>query len=143
MTVRPPTYLDSSAIVKLVVAEPESPALRSHLQGRRPLVSSAIARTEVSRACLMVGQFTLDRAAAALSRIELVRISDDVLSLASRIRPVSLGPLDAIHLATLVLVMEGAPGSFVTYDDRMARAARDLDVDVLSPSPRERGLSAW
>ena len=40
----PATYLDSSAIVKLVIAEPESTALRRHLRRRRPLVSSALAR---------------------------------------------------------------------------------------------------
>ena len=46
------TYLDSSAIVKLVIAEPESSALRKFLRRRRPLVASALARTEVTRAVL-------------------------------------------------------------------------------------------
>ena len=46
------TYLDSSAIVKLAVRETESDALRSHLRPRRPLVSSALARTDVFRALL-------------------------------------------------------------------------------------------
>jgi hypothetical protein len=39
-------YVDSSAIVKLAVAEPELPALRRYLSQRQPLMSSALARTE-------------------------------------------------------------------------------------------------
>ena len=50
------TYLDSSAIVKLAVAEPESAALRRYLRRRRPLVSSALARAEVARALLPLGE---------------------------------------------------------------------------------------
>ena len=50
------TYLDSSAIVKLVIAEPESSALRKFLRRRRPLVASALARTEVTRAVLGEGE---------------------------------------------------------------------------------------
>lgn len=46
------TYLDSSAIVKLAVREPHSDALRRYLRGRRPLLSSALARTEVLRSVL-------------------------------------------------------------------------------------------
>lgn len=43
-------YLDSSAIVKLAVREPESDALRRYLRTRHPRVSSALARAEVMRA---------------------------------------------------------------------------------------------
>lgn len=46
MTVDGVTYLDSSAIVKLVVREPESQALRRYLRGRR-VISSALARVRV------------------------------------------------------------------------------------------------
>ena len=40
------SYLDSSTIVKLIVKEQESAALRRYLRGRQALVSSALARTE-------------------------------------------------------------------------------------------------
>jgi hypothetical protein len=55
MTASRATYLDSSAIVKLAVAEPESPALRRYLRRRGPLVTSGLARTEGSRALLPIG----------------------------------------------------------------------------------------
>ena len=43
-------YLDSSALVKLVVAEPETPALIEFLAGWPHRVSSVLARVEVLRA---------------------------------------------------------------------------------------------
>jgi hypothetical protein len=46
------TYLNASAIVKLAVREPHSDAPWRYLRGRRPLLSSALARTEVPRSVL-------------------------------------------------------------------------------------------
>lgn len=59
------TYLDSSAIVKLAVREPESAALRRYLRRRRPPVSSALARTEVLRALLSAGSEAVARGRSA------------------------------------------------------------------------------
>jgi hypothetical protein len=54
-------YLDSSAIVKLAVHEPESAALRAYLRRRRPLVSSALARVEVARSLRPLGDVAIQR----------------------------------------------------------------------------------
>src|SRR5947209_8053132 len=94
-------YLDSSAIVKLAVAEPESAALRQYLRRRRPLVSSALARTEVARAMLPLGSAAVRRGLDALSRMELIRVSDRILGDAGAVLPADLRSLDAIHLATM------------------------------------------
>jgi predicted nucleic acid-binding protein len=139
VTVRPVTYLDSTAIVRLVVAEPESPALRAWLAGRRPVVTSAVARVEVARACLAVGDFTLHRAQDALARIEAVRLSDELMAMAGRLRPASLGALDSLHLATLAVLAQDAPATLVTYDRGMAAAARDLGVAVAAPGAAPAG----
>src|SRR3954468_15128791 len=93
-------YLDSSAIVKLAVREPESDALRRHLRRRRPLLSSALARAEVLRALLPGGEPALTSGRRVLARVDLVRINDRVLSAAGMLLPVELRTLDAIHLAT-------------------------------------------
>ena len=61
------TYVDSSAIVKLAIAEPESPALRRYLSRRRPLVCSALARTEVTRALLPAGAQAVARGQRGLA----------------------------------------------------------------------------
>jgi predicted nucleic acid-binding protein len=126
------TYLDSSAIVKLVVAEPESRALRTHLKRRRPLVSSALARTEVLRALLPAGETALSRGREVLRRLDLVRINDRVLDAASILEPVQVRSLDAVHLATAQLLGEDL-GQVITYDDRMADAARSLGLKTTSP----------
>ncbi len=127
------TYLDSSAVVKLVVAEPESRALRSHLRRRRPLVSSALARTEVLRALLPAGEIALSRARDVLRRLDLIRINDRVLDAAGILHPAQVRSLDAIHLATAQLI-GGDLGQLITYDDRMADAARSLGLKITAPS---------
>ena len=93
-------YLDSSAVVKLVVAEPGSAALRTHLRRRQPLVSSALARTEVLRALLPAGEPALARGREVLRRLDLVRINDRILDAAAVLPPAQMRSLDAIHLAT-------------------------------------------
>lgn len=127
------TYLDASAIVKLVVAEPESPALRRYLGRRRPWVSSALARTEVSRAVLSAGPAAVRAAAVVLARIDLIRINDRVLDLAGQLRPEELRPLDAVHLVTAQL-FGGDLARLVTYDVRMAAAAAAMGTTVAAPA---------
>jgi predicted nucleic acid-binding protein len=126
------TYLDSSAIVKLAVREPESVALRRYLRRRRPLVSSALARTEVLRALLPAGDDAIAAGRTALKRLDLVRINNRVLNDAAALLPVEVRSLDAIHLATVEHL--GADlGALITYDDRMAEAAKQSGHRVVSP----------
>jgi predicted nucleic acid-binding protein len=81
------TYLDSSAIVKLAVREPESLALRRYLRRRQPLVSSALARTEVLRALLPAGDEAVVRGRSVLRRLDLVRVNDRILGAAGVLQP--------------------------------------------------------
>lgn len=126
------TYLDSSAIVKLAVRETESLALRRYLRRRRPLVSSALARTEVLRALLPAGDEALTRGRAVLQRIDLVRVNDRILSAAGVVGPPELRSLDAIHLATARELGDDLR-ALVTYDDRMAAAARQMGCTIVQP----------
>ncbi len=66
--------------MKLAVREPESDALRRHLRRRRPLVSSALARTEVLRSLLGGGTPALASGRRVLARIDLIRLNDRVLN---------------------------------------------------------------
>ncbi len=125
-------YLDSSAILKLAVREPESDALRRHLRRRRPWVSSALARTEVLRSLLSGGEEAVAAGRAVLARCDLVRVNDRVLNLAGTMSPAELRSLDAIHLATAER-LRGEIGELVVYDQRMADAARQLGHRVSSP----------
>jgi predicted nucleic acid-binding protein len=127
------TYLDSSAIVKLAIAEPESDALRRHLRRRRPLVSTALARAEVLRALLPAGSAALAAGECVLAGIELVRVNDRVLSAAASLQPVDLRTLDAIHLATARRFGKEL-AQLVTYDDRLQAAAAHLGIRTAAPS---------
>jgi len=127
------TYLDSSAIVKLVVKERESDALRQFLQRRHTLVSSALARTEVCRAVLPIGDRALRSAHEVLNRVELIRVNDRVLRLAGTLDPHRLRTLDAIHLASASL-LEPSLAHFVCYDERLTAAAADQGWAVADPA---------
>lgn len=129
----PAVYLDSSAIVKLAVEEPESMALRRFLRRRRPLVSSALARTEVLRALLLEGEAGLSRARAVLDRLDLIRVNDRVLAAAGVLPPAHMRSLDAIHIATAQLIGSDL-GHLVSYDERMVDAARTLGLRVAAPA---------
>lgn len=128
-----PSYLDSSAIVKLAVTEPQTPALRRYLARRRPLVSSALARTEVGRSLLPFGDQATRHGVDVLTRIDLVRINDRVLTDAGTLLPLELRSLDAIHLATARLFGDSL-AKVITYDDRLAEAARSLGFTVVAPA---------
>ncbi|HTW98463.1 MAG TPA: type II toxin-antitoxin system VapC family toxin [Acidimicrobiales bacterium] len=128
----PATYLDSSAIVKLAVREPESDALRRYLRRRRPLITSAVARTEVLRALLPGGERAVAAGRRVLSGIDLIRVNDQVLSGAGTLLPFEVRSLDAIHLTSAQRI--GADlGEIVTYDERMAGAARQMGCRVSAP----------
>lgn len=126
-------YLDSSAFVKLVVAERESAALRSYLRRRRARhVSSALLRTEALRAVRLLGPDALGRARQALRAIDLVAVADVILDTAGSLEPRVLRTLDAIHLATAISVGDDLD-EIVTYDARMRDAARLLGLSTAEP----------
>jgi predicted nucleic acid-binding protein len=131
--VRTATYLDPSALVKLAIEEPESAALRRYLRRRRPLVSSALARTEVVRALLLEGEEGLARGRSVLERVDLIRITDRILNAAAMLLPAEVRSLDAIHVASARQL--GADlGSLVTYDERMFEAAVELGLRTTAPA---------
>jgi uncharacterized protein len=115
--------------MKLVIAEPESTALRGYLR-RRHLMSSALARAEV---LLPAGETALSRGRDVLRRLALVRINDRVLDAAGILEPTQVRSLDAIHLATAQLLGDDL-GHVVTYDDRIAEAARQIGLKTASPT---------
>ena len=127
-------YLDSSALVKLVLPEPESGALFRFLESHPERISSAVARAEVIRAVRRATRSprALERADQVLDRVALVPVDDEVLAGAARLDPAALRSLDAIHIATaLSLPLLDA---FVAYDAQVIAAAVQLGCAVLSPS---------
>ena len=124
-------YLDSSAIVKLVRREPESPALVEEVLGDPERASSALAWTEVIRAARR-SRTNVDRASAVLEGIGLIPVDDGILRGAAELAPASLRSLDAIHLATAISLGDDLT-AVVAYDDRLIAAARRNGLSVRSP----------
>lgn len=125
-------YLDSSAIVKLVVKEPETVALRRFLRRRRTFVSSALARAEVLRAVMGHGEPAQKTAESVLARLELLRINDRVLRAAGMLPPAGLRTLDAIHLASALTLSDNLT-HVVCYDDRLTAAANECGLTTAAP----------
>jgi uncharacterized protein len=126
-------YLDSSAFVKVVVAEAESAALRSMLAARgAQRVSSSLLRTESLRAVRHLGPSALLVAREGLRRIGLISVDDRILDAAGVLEPGVLCTLDAIHLATAMAIGDDLE-AIVTYDERMIAAAGLLGLPSISP----------
>ena len=123
--------MDTSALVKLVVAERESGALAAAVRDVR-LLSSALTVTELRRAVLRRPQAPVQRVEHLLAVLVLAAVDRRVLDLAGRLDPPELRSLDAVHLAT-ALDLGARIAAVVTYDLRLAQAARDAGLAVESP----------
>ena len=126
--------MDTSALVKLIVDEPETGALREWLavEPREP-VSCDLARTEFLR---VVRRTAPDRAVAArrlLEAVTLTQVTTAVFEQAGRLDPASLRSLDAIHLAAALDLGDDLDG-LVTYDSVLARAAASAGIEVAAPA---------
>ena len=129
-----PIYLDSSAVVKLVFEEAETPALEAFLIGRPVRVSSSLARIEVLRVARSVSDGLVRRhASQVLAALTLIAPDAALLADAADLDPISLRALDAIHLATAVALVPDIDG-IVVYDLRLADAARQAGLTVWAPS---------
>jgi predicted nucleic acid-binding protein len=128
-------YLDASAIVKLVVRESESAALRAHLAGAE-LVTSEISLTEVPRAAHVKTGRTeaVALAEAILRRFDLVVLDDDLHRAAARAAPRELRTLDALHLVAAER-LRGRLSAVIAYDRRLTEACQRAGLTVESPRP--------
>ncbi len=128
-------YLDSAAVVKLVHAEPESQALRDWLSERAETgwLSSVLVEIESFRALARHSPEAITRLPSVLDLIDLVELNPGIRILAQMVTPVTVRSLDTIHLAT-ALHVRGQLTSFVTYDKRLADAARMAGLTVDAPA---------
>lgn len=128
-------YLDSAAVVKLVHAEPESPALRAWLDERAETgwISSVLVEIESFRALARYALKAAPRLHPVLDQIDLIDLSPRVRVLAQTARPATARSLDAIHLASALSIRQ-ALTSFVTYDKRLLDAAIAAGLPAQSPA---------
>lgn len=127
-------YLDASALMKLVRAEDETPALIEWLSVRLelPVVTSELGRVEVLRAARRVGGPVLIEARAVVADLDLVALDRAVQDIACDIGDPLLRTLDAPHLASALLLGDDL-AAFVAYDHRLGSAARAAGLVVATP----------
>lgn len=124
-------YLDSSAILKLIISERESRPLTEFLNVDAK--TSTISRVEVIRALHRVSPEKISDGLRILSKIEMCPAGTPVLSSAENFSSrVTLRTLDAIHVATVLFLGNSVEG-LISYDKQMIRNAKEFGIKVLSP----------
>ena len=129
-------YVDTSALLKRVVVEAESTAVRMVLSQRHVagdlLTASSVAWLEVWRSLRRAAVVDVEAVAqAALSGIAELPLDDLLLRRACRVGAHELRSLDAIHLASAITARADA---VLTYDKRLAEAAAAVGLAVLAPT---------
>lgn len=126
-------YADTSALVKLVSLEAETDALVAWVRSGIDLATSDLARTELMRAVRRARPDLAEAARDLLHRLTLISLTREVCDGAGRLDPADLRSLDALHLASALQLGDDLE-SVVTYDERLAAAARGAGITVIAPA---------
>ncbi|MGK2936714.1 MAG: PIN domain-containing protein [Solirubrobacteraceae bacterium] len=128
----PAVYLDTSAVGRVLLGEPDAGAILAALGAFDQRVASRLMRVELRRLALREG--VLADADQLLAGVALVPLDDDLLAVAETLPPSTVATLDALHLATTVrLASADMLDAVMTYDHRLAEGARQHGLEVLAP----------
>lgn len=128
-------YLDTSAFLKILVAEEHSLALRTEL-ANRVIWSSSLLAVEAHRAALRLG-IDHEDVDLRLAAVTLIAPSESSYFSARTVGTVMLRTLDALHLAS-ALELGADLDAVATYDRRLAEACDQLGIEIFSPGTRAR-----
>jgi predicted nucleic acid-binding protein len=129
----PTLYLDTSVLGRVLLDEPDMPAIRRELGRFERHVSSDLLSVELHR--LGLREDMLTHVAELLSGNVLIPMDEEILAAAQTIAPPTVATLDAIHLATAVRLSDaGKLDALMTYDKQLAIGAREHGLEVLAPS---------
>ena len=126
-------YVDTSALLKLIWPEHGSAEVVDLIGNRADLISSKLLAVEARRGALRNDPTVLPRIDLLLSRFDLLDISDPVIETASRLPDPMLRSLDAIHLATALLIRDDID-VLISYDDRLLAAAASHGLPTAAPA---------
>ena len=125
-------YVDSSALVKLVLPEAESSSMIEFAAKFDTLVTSAIGAIEFRRAVKRHYAQQLWAVERVLAEMTILELSHEVRRTAELLEPTILRTLEAIHLASALVIREELE-AFVAYDERLLEAARLAGIPTASP----------
>jgi uncharacterized protein len=125
-------YLDTSAVGRILLGEPDAPAILEALGQFEQRIASRLLRVELRR--LAVREGLLADADRLLAGVALLPVDEALLARAETLPPPTVGTLDAIHLATAVSVASALPvDAVMTYDLKLAAGARAHGLTVVAP----------
>jgi predicted nucleic acid-binding protein len=125
-------YADASALVKLVVEEADSPAMHRWFVEATRVLTSRVGVIETLRASARREHDPAHRE-RIVRDLEVIELDPAISIVAGSLLPPALRTLDAIHVAS-ALALGPELDAFVTYDDRLAAAARDVGLPVARPA---------
>lgn len=132
-------YVDTSAMLKLLVREAESAAIERELLQWSELATSVITEIELPRAAARAREERADAVIdgsivlqGVLASAAIIPLSENIVATARSVRPVRVGALDAIHIASATSLGKQLAG-VATYDKRMQEALQLLGVSVIAP----------
>ena len=126
-------YIDTSALGRVLLAEPDAPAIRRAVGAHTASWSSELVVVELRR--LGAREGLVDEAERLLENIMVHPVDREALEIASRIEPLTVRSLDAIHLqAATVLLARGEIAAMLTYDRQLIAGSRHHGLPVLTPS---------
>lgn len=143
-------YVDTSAMLKLLVREAESAAIERELLNWSELATSVIAEVELPRAvarareerpdAVIDGSLVLQ---GILASAAIIPLEANIVARARSVQPVHVGALDAIHIASALSLGPQLAG-VATYDKRMQSALRQEAIPVVAPNaaPEDRPSQA-
>ena len=126
-------YLDTSALGRVLLAEPDSEAILAEVGRFERRMASRLLAVELRR--LALRHRLRDAADRLLAAISLVPLSEATLAAAESIEPAPVATLDAVHLATALQLFDAELiDTMLTYGERLAEGARHHGLTVLAPS---------
>ena len=125
-------FCDSSALVELIVEEPESASLQRHLQTYSRVAASELATVEVVWTVRRRHSMEVGLAWRLIRSLELVSLDSSVIRVAASLEPPELRSLDALQVASALRLSQFDP-VFVAYDVRAAQAASHAGLRTVAP----------
>jgi uncharacterized protein len=125
-------YVDTSVLGRVLLGEPDAPAILRELRDFDQHLASRMLRIELRRLALRHDR--LADADQLLSGVALIPLDDSTMTAAETVLPATVATLDAVHLVTAIRLAEvGLLQTLMTYDARLGEGAREHGLEVLAP----------
>jgi predicted nucleic acid-binding protein len=126
-------YVDTSALGRVLLAEPDAASIQASLAGYEESWSSSLLTLELGRLARRHGK--TDFALQLLEGLSLCTVTEERLRVAAAIQPLEVRSLDAIHLGAAVELRDAELVSAVlTFDKQFIAGCVHHGIEVIKPA---------